>query len=121
MNKKIKKLWVDALRSGEYKQGKNQLRNEKNEFCCLGVLCNIHAQLHPKIAAKNKDQQYYYGDEDVLHQKLVEWAGLDDEVGGVVKYRKKGEDIILRNWTLAELNDAGVCFHTIADLIEEQL
>lgn len=40
MNKKIKKLWLKALRSGEYKQGKLALRI-KNKYCCLGVLCDI--------------------------------------------------------------------------------
>lgn len=35
------KKWLDALRSGKYKQGLGRLRNVYNEFCCLGVLCDI--------------------------------------------------------------------------------
>ena len=45
MNKEVKQQWVAALRSGEYKQGKNALRRqyegEDAEFCCLGVLCDL--------------------------------------------------------------------------------
>lgn len=40
MNPELKKKWVDALRSGEYKQGKGILNGERG-FCCLGVLCEV--------------------------------------------------------------------------------
>lgn len=45
--------WIDALRSGEYKQGRGQLRmgkvmgpyglqsDKEFSYCCLGVLCEI--------------------------------------------------------------------------------
>lgn len=33
--------WLKELRSGKYKQGYGGLRNRDNEFCCLGVLCDI--------------------------------------------------------------------------------
>ena len=36
--------WIEALESGEYKQGRNKLRTETtngNEFCCLGVACEV--------------------------------------------------------------------------------
>lgn len=42
MNSEIKAKWVEALRSGRYKQGKGQLKNgTNNSFCCLGVFCEI--------------------------------------------------------------------------------
>ena len=37
------KLWVKALRSGEYKQTKDSLKN-RGGFCCLGVLCDLAAK-----------------------------------------------------------------------------
>lgn len=40
MNKEIKELWVQALRSGEYVQGTGFL-NKDGRFCCLGVLCEV--------------------------------------------------------------------------------
>jgi hypothetical protein len=33
--------WVDALRSGKYKQGVNSLKREDGSFCCLGVLQDV--------------------------------------------------------------------------------
>jgi hypothetical protein len=43
MNEKVKADWVAALRSGKYKQGEEKLRDvEKNEYCCLGVVCDIY-------------------------------------------------------------------------------
>ena len=44
MDKEIKAKWVEALRSGNYKQGTNYLNNrDENTFCCLGVLCEINS------------------------------------------------------------------------------
>ena len=40
MNPKIKEKWLKALRSGEYKQGRESLRKD-DKYCCLGVLCDI--------------------------------------------------------------------------------
>lgn len=45
MSKKVKRAWVKALRSGEYKQGMGHLcqasADGTDRFCCLGVLCDI--------------------------------------------------------------------------------
>ena len=42
MDPELKAKWVAALRSGEYKQGRDVLHNNKsNTYCCLGVLCRV--------------------------------------------------------------------------------
>lgn len=121
MKPAIKKLWVEALRSGRYKQGFGELRTnyltasgapQKATFCCLGVLCNIHAELHPKLAASQKDPNEYFGEESYLPERVAKWAGL--EPNPTVAF-SGGE------WQLAELNDNGRSFKKIAKLIEEQL
>jgi hypothetical protein len=38
MNPKLKARWVEALRSGDYKQGTKFLRTNEGAYCCLGVL-----------------------------------------------------------------------------------
>ena len=38
MTKKLATKWIAALRSGKYKQGKGFLRDENDNYCCLGVL-----------------------------------------------------------------------------------
>lgn len=35
------KAWHDALLSGKYEQGSGMLKNENEEYCCLGVLCVV--------------------------------------------------------------------------------
>jgi hypothetical protein len=42
MNPEVKARWVAALRSGEYLQGTSTLRIG-DQFCCLGVLCDIYS------------------------------------------------------------------------------
>lgn len=42
MNSDIKKLWIAALLSGEYTQGRKVLRGADDTYCCLGVLCDLH-------------------------------------------------------------------------------
>lgn len=42
MNQKQKDLWVAALRSGDYKQGKGALRCKQDDtYCCLGVAQSV--------------------------------------------------------------------------------
>lgn len=41
MQTEIKQKWCEALRSDKYKQGMYALRNSNDEYCCLGVLCDI--------------------------------------------------------------------------------
>ena len=41
-NKKLIKNWIKTLKSGKYKKGTKFLRTD-NQFCCLGVLCDIEA------------------------------------------------------------------------------
>ncbi len=43
--KEFAEKWIEALRSGEYKQGRDKLAtiNDANEicYCCLGVACKL--------------------------------------------------------------------------------
>lgn len=40
MNAELKAKWVEALRSGEYQQGKKRLKH-MGRYCCLGVLAHV--------------------------------------------------------------------------------
>ena len=88
MNATIKAKWVEALRSGKYKQGIGRLyRPESNEYCCLGVLCRV------ADVDLESDSSLNYG---LVFQPL-----------GLRKY-----------WDLVEMNDNGSSFARIADYIE---
>lgn len=113
MNAKIKKMWVAALRSGQYKQTTTQLR-KGDAFCCLGVLCNIHAQEHPDIARTQPVSYSYLDEEAFLPLEVQKWAGVDTEVGGVVEIGGVSQ-------FLTAHNDDCRTFRQIADAIEAQL
>lgn len=85
MNKKIKAKWIKALKSGDYKQGTGQLRDKDNNFCCLGVLCNLYAQDNPEVAKHETDPQKFKDcfsfPPDIVSS---DYAGLDYEVESVL-------------------------------------
>lgn len=113
MKKRIKKLLVVALRSDKYKQTIQRLRRG-DRFCCLGVLCNLHAQAHPELAAMETDPEEYLSNGVGLPIEVMKWAGLTNTLG----------DKVSINGLFAELslhNDNGCTFLEIADAIEEQL
>lgn len=114
MKPEIKEKWVRALRSGEYTQGKLQLRTKNDEFCCLGVLCNIHAQDVPTTASKETIRTKYLGSTTFLPDEVMIWAGVERNYGALVRIDKKLD-------TLAYHNDSGVNFDQIADAIEREL
>lgn len=117
MNNEIKKKWAEALRSNEYRQGQNCLRNERNEFCCLGVLTDLYAKETEQDWRYDVDERRYsiFGEHLVLPEEVREWADLDDF----------NPDVELEDWEcdtgLAALNDNGYSFNRLADIIEEQL
>lgn len=110
MNARIKKLWVKALRSGKYKQGIGQLRRDNGEpkFCCLGVLCDIHAKTR-QGQTWNEDGSYDDEDSD-LPLSVVEWAELDSS-----------DPVLGTKRRASQINDAGESFEYIAKLIEKRL
>jgi hypothetical protein len=115
MNQEIKKRWVDALRSGEYKQGRSYL-GMNNQFCCLGVLCEIIYR-DGKIDKRERDDGLVqYGvrrDSTSLPIEVQDLADIDDDP--LIHYNNLPTMI-------SNLNDIKkLQFPEIADLIEEQL
>lgn len=110
MNPEIKAKWVAALRSGEYKQAFGRLR-DGDLFCCLGVLCDIHAK---ETEEGWWDDRGYYGRErEVLPTDVCEWARIP---------AKAGHNVALdEDRCLSAMNDQGDTFAEIADIIEREL
>ncbi len=65
MDTAIKAEWVDALRSGDYAQGGGVLRRGNN-FCCLGVLCDIAVKHGVIDAPSDRDPEFYETDDEGL-------------------------------------------------------
>ena len=119
MNPEIKKLWTDALTSGEFKQGINGLLREEDRHCCLGVLCELHRRAFPGgeqwvlCGYSNVQCAGYGGEISFLPDNVAQWAELPENNPGVWI-----ED---SDTCLSDLNDAGSSFAEIAKIIETQL
>ena len=108
MDEKLKKRWVKALRSGEYEQGRGQLRTWDGRFCCLGVLCNlIDNTAWDPISHKWKDRELSLTDTGK--------APLYDMLDELDMSREAHEYLINMN------DDQEASFKEIADWIEENL
>lgn len=120
MNKRVKKLWIEALLSGKYTQGRNALRKRNKEgedrFCCLGVLCDLHAKATDGKWSMSRDGNYgsYRRSSGYLPKAVRVWAGIDSVNGKI--YNKNGTI----KTTLANINDAlGSSFQKVRTAIEE--
>ena len=133
MKKEVAKKWVKALRSGKYKQGKGYLKqfNSKNEprHCCLGVLCELYNDemkkkykktLSTKIRNKNSgtDCVVFNNKEGGLPKVVMKWADIYDPIG---RFEVENPDYVADIYCLADLNDGGKKFSTIASIIEKNV
>lgn len=108
MKRSIARAWAKALESGEYKQVKGALR-KGDKFCCLGVLCNLHAQEHPELAAQQKRKSSYLNEDVDLPAEVQEWAGMRTDFG----YIKYGSCLVTMN------DDEGKTFPELAKVIRK--
>lgn len=103
MNPEIKKLWIEALRSGEFQQGLRQLECD-GKYCCLGVL--------ELLAFRAGVVSKFRGERPYLSTEVAEWAGLPSTNPRLADG--------LGMWA-GSLNDHGETFAEIADRIEKYL
>jgi hypothetical protein len=125
MKKRIRDLWVAALRSGKYKRGQGYLRPSEDTYCCLGVLSDLYLEEQPgewvlycveggrwNLKLGNREEDLGCG---LLPKRILRWAGVT-----------RGELEIFEK-VLPDMNDEGCSpcdsydFNTIADHIERNL
>jgi hypothetical protein len=137
MKKTIAEKWVKALRSKRYTQGRGALKvktqNGVTKHCCLGVLCDLYQNEHErKIPVSKrttkrgenvpanltvfgfKSRDVFNPEEGSLPDNVRRWAGIGSEDGYF------GHEVAIKQeTTLIALNDNGMSFSKIADVIEE--
>lgn len=124
MNKEIAKIWVDALRSGKYEQGKYKLRTEDDKFCCLGVLCDLAEKqgiisepvkifYEPDAEEKDLFKYYYDNESESLPKSVMKWAGIKDRSGAY--------STVPAAWLTLDNDNNGKSFLEIADIIEQHV
>ncbi|RYZ76577.1 MAG: hypothetical protein EOP04_31915 [Proteobacteria bacterium] len=129
MKPEIAKLWIEALRSGEYLQGTRSLRTDRSTFCCLGVLCELArvevngewerlGEENQWDESRNEYQWFFHiGVHKLwsyLPKEVVAWAGLQSDNCYVV-----GDEGF--KTTLSMMNDRGKTFAEIAQTIEANM
>jgi hypothetical protein len=105
MDQNVKELWLKALRSGEYKQGRRQLRDTSDNFCCLGVLCDVIDPTKWKTASPELVSYTYEGFGGTLPESIQIYAEVPLNITSF----------------LINMNDGGKSFTRIADYIEENV
>ena len=123
MNQYVKRKWITALRSGEYKQTGGRLR-KGDCYCCLGVLTDLYDKdnQNDNHHWRKEAFDYVYVSDGVptaatLPDSVIKWAGLK-EPNPTVREERMGNPVT----SLAYLNDnEDLDFNQLADIIEAQL
>lgn len=105
-------LWIEALRSGEYKQCRLALRDGEG-FCCLGVACEVAIKAGVPLVQAGEDGYSVPGSGIInrafLPRAVRAWLGLSSGNGQVSSFQ-----------SLSVLNDRERRnFTYIADFIDE--
>lgn len=106
MDATLKNKWIEALRSGEYKQGKGFLRKATPNgdcYCVMGVFCDIfdNTKWHKEPGINEYFHKGRSGNPDDF---MLNTAGIDNST----------------KWYLMNMNDnIGYTFEKIANWIEE--
>lgn len=145
MFENVARAWINDLRTTKTLQGHSflsQVRDGKFYDCCLGRLCKLALASKVEIDVSKQDMPLEkmavirFGDDlSFIPERVKQWANLRDKSGYVslpACYDEDGEiNTMLREWTnvdpvnrsvsfsLDALNDDGLTFAQIADLIEE--
>lgn len=125
--------WLDALRSGDFKQGQRKLKDVSDgvtSHCCLGVLCetnNLHeinGRFHSQEKGgvfshdKNTSSSYYYPTPLYRDSFDVEQYNLTFNMPDFPNIAEKYH-IFYAHTDAAELNDDyAVSFEDLASMIE---
>lgn len=112
MDDKLKKKWIDALRSGKYKQTTGALRRQSDNevgYCCLGVLC--------EVAGLERIGNYYSSRHFRMEGSITD-TSLQREWGLDKKVVHLGENAELQDKLVALNDDSEKSFEQIANYLE---
>lgn len=74
--------WAEALESDQYKQGTRCLRSLNDEFCCLGVACDLYFEATGDGSwdKHNEDSNYYFqGRDGFPSEEVRRWFGWESD------------------------------------------
>jgi hypothetical protein len=105
------KAWIEALRSGRFKQGVSVLETADHRFCCLGVACRIFIPPDKFLMTMHESNTHLSGTTPHDQPNAPNWLQQINS-----DFATKIE---INDWSFIELNDTGrFTFDEIADLIQ---
>lgn len=111
MDVRIKELWIEALNSGKYDQGKGFLRKD-NCFCVYGVLCDLYAKEHEDVGWElqfgTTGRYSILGFWDFVPDEVLSWAGIFDMASSIMRARKADQVINMNDKQDATFNQLAV-------------
>lgn len=127
VNKTVMAEWATRLESGEYHQGRQNLRSADGLFCCLGVLCEIAVEQNivsePEI--HHTGSLYLYNGAGSFPPDVVSvWAFGEDPSDRIDDYGYNFDNSLLRvegyDRSPVDLNDTSLMpFAEIAKAVRE--
>ena len=104
--------WLEALRSGRYRQADGALRSDSGDlYCCIGVLCDIY-----------DPEKWLEGLASGLPSKSKELWAWDGSLGDMPEWLNLAIGLSSHEEAhLIAMNDDGKSFTEIADWIEANL
>lgn len=80
VNKANMRLWANALKTGDYTQGREFLKQIEGavvKYCCLGVACEVAIANGVKLDVGLSQQVFNFGERTgVLPDAVIQWLGL---------------------------------------------
>jgi deoxycytidine triphosphate deaminase len=118
---KDRDIWLEALRSGKYRQGCSYLANMENkryQYCCLGIRLKVQGRLNITggVGYDTLDIDRYTSGKFIKENPDYPTLGELGEFPLGVSVEQL--DIPYSYVRLAHLNDCGFTFKQIADIIE---
>lgn len=111
-------IWVVALRSGDFSQGKGSLKRKAGDgfnHCCLGIACELNSISNEENDhSKPSDRCSYLFDFGTQATSSFPDSSWFKRVYGFIPFNDFGGD----RTALSNLNDDGYSFAQIADVIE---
>lgn len=122
--------WLDALRSGKYRQGTSYLKKydpikKKSYFCCLGVACELAIKDGLKIEVEKElglmdiDKKEYNtvfrfdNKSDYLPYDVQQWLGVTESDPSIKDHNNEFYNVSILN------DEKNYKFKQIADLLED--
>lgn len=124
----LQRKWIEELKTTDKQQIEGYLCTDDGRYCCLGILCEVlnldKRVTHERVDCDSFVVEFYspnskvMSDKYQLPQHVHSIVNLSDELGRVIKHNVEHVTTEDGYNCLADMNDSGISFKEIAEIIE---